>query len=35
MTLMASSIKFAEILKTEFLDKGKFGVASGEGFYKY
>ncbi|MEJ1155882.1 3-hydroxyacyl-CoA dehydrogenase [Microbacterium marmarense] len=30
-----SSIKFAEILKTEFLDKGKFGVASGEGFYKY
>lgn len=26
---------FAEVLKTEFLDKGKFGIASGEGFYKY
>jgi 3-hydroxybutyryl-CoA dehydrogenase len=25
----------AEWLKTEFIDKGKFGRESGEGFYKY
>ena len=27
--------KFAEWLKTEYIDKGKMGVASGEGFYTY
>jgi 3-hydroxyacyl-CoA dehydrogenase len=26
---------FADHLKTEYLDKGKFGVESGEGFYRY
>lgn len=30
-----SQKKLAEILKTEFIDKGKMGAASGEGFYKY
>lgn len=30
-----SQKKLAEILKTEFIDKGKMGVATGEGFYKY
>ncbi|WP_228551963.1 3-hydroxyacyl-CoA dehydrogenase family protein [Mumia zhuanghuii] len=27
--------RFAEILKTDFIDKGRLGVASGEGFYRY
>lgn len=27
--------KFAEILKRDFIDQGKLGVASGEGFYSY
>ena len=27
--------KLAELLKTEYFDKGKLGVATGEGFYKY
>ncbi|MCU9614535.1 3-hydroxyacyl-CoA dehydrogenase [Caldibacillus lycopersici] len=27
--------KLAELLKTEYIDKGKLGVATGEGFYKY
>ncbi|PWW08703.1 3-hydroxybutyryl-CoA dehydrogenase [Paenibacillus cellulosilyticus] len=27
--------KVAELLKTEYIDKGKLGVATGEGFYKY
>lgn len=27
--------KFAELVKTEYLDKGKLGEATGEGFYKY
>ncbi|GIO24211.1 hypothetical protein J11TS1_27920 [Oceanobacillus sp. J11TS1] len=27
--------KFAKLLKEEYLDKGKFGIESGEGFYKY
>lgn len=27
--------RFAELVKTEYLDKGKLGVATGEGFYKY
>lgn len=27
--------KLADLLKTEFIDKGKMGVATGEGFYKY
>src|SRR3954468_8544552 len=26
---------FAELLKTEYIDKGKLGVATGEGFYSY
>lgn len=30
-----SQKKLAEILKTEFIDKGKMGTATGEGFYKY
>lgn len=30
-----SQKKLAEILKTEFIDKGKMGAATGEGFYKY
>nr|WP_322624200.1 3-hydroxyacyl-CoA dehydrogenase [uncultured Flavobacterium sp.] len=30
-----AKIKAAELLKTEFIDKGKLGVATGEGFYKY
>ncbi|WP_019414017.1 3-hydroxyacyl-CoA dehydrogenase [Paenisporosarcina sp. TG20] len=30
-----SQKKLAELLKTEFIDKGKMGVATGEGFYKY
>lgn len=31
----ADSQRFAEYLKTNYLDQGKLGVASGEGFYKY
>ncbi|SFS52689.1 3-hydroxyacyl-CoA dehydrogenase [Paenibacillus sp. 453mf] len=27
--------KVAQLLKTEYIDKGKLGVATGEGFYKY
>ncbi|WP_344318454.1 3-hydroxyacyl-CoA dehydrogenase family protein, partial [Acrocarpospora pleiomorpha] len=27
--------KFAQLLKTEYIDKGKLGQATGEGFYKY
>lgn len=27
--------KVAELLKTDYIDKGKLGVATGEGFYKY
>lgn len=27
--------KLAELLKTEYIDKGKLGVATGEGFYQY
>ncbi|WP_226086503.1 3-hydroxyacyl-CoA dehydrogenase [Mesobacillus sp. S13] len=27
--------ELAELLKTEYIDKGKLGVATGEGFYKY
>ncbi|WAA12613.1 3-hydroxyacyl-CoA dehydrogenase [Fervidibacillus halotolerans] len=27
--------KLANLLKTEYIDKGKLGVATGEGFYKY
>ena len=27
--------KLADLLKTEFIEKGKMGVATGEGFYKY
>ncbi|MBD3920438.1 3-hydroxyacyl-CoA dehydrogenase [Paenibacillus sp. PR3] len=27
--------KIAELLKTEYIDKGKLGMATGEGFYKY
>ena len=27
--------KFAEILKRDFIDHGKLGVATGEGFYTY
>lgn len=30
-----TKIKVANVLKSEFLDTGKLGVASGEGFYKY
>ncbi|WP_370618556.1 3-hydroxyacyl-CoA dehydrogenase [Mumia sp. Pv 4-285] len=30
-----SQQKFAEILKRDFIDQGKLGVASGEGFYSY
>ena len=26
---------FAKLLKEEYIDKGKLGVATGEGFYKY
>ncbi len=28
-------IRLAELLKTEYIDKGKLGAATGEGFYKY
>ncbi|MGV2953637.1 3-hydroxyacyl-CoA dehydrogenase [Glutamicibacter sp. AGC46] len=31
----ATSQKFAELLKTQYIDQGKLGAASGEGFYKY
>jgi len=30
-----TSKKFAELLKSEYIDQGKLGVATGEGFYKY
>lgn len=30
-----AKLKVVEILKSEYIDKGKLGVASGEGFYKY
>jgi len=30
-----TSQKFAQLLKTEYIDHGKLGVATGEGFYKY
>ena len=29
------SQKFAKILKEDFIDKGKLGIATGEGFYNY
>jgi len=28
-------VKVAELLKTEYIDKGKLGIATGEGFYSY
>ncbi|MBY0098142.1 3-hydroxyacyl-CoA dehydrogenase [Mesobacillus maritimus] len=28
-------VKVAELLKTEYIDKGKLGIATGEGFYHY
>ncbi|MCM3782489.1 3-hydroxyacyl-CoA dehydrogenase [Neobacillus mesonae] len=31
----ANMEKVAQLLKTEYIDKGKLGVATGEGFYKY
>lgn len=30
-----SMLKRASIIKKEYVDKGKIGVSSGEGFYKY
>jgi len=30
-----TAAKIADLLKTEYIDKGKLGVAAGEGFYKY
>lgn len=30
-----SSQKFAKLLKEEYIDKGKLGVSTGEGFYRY
>jgi 3-hydroxybutyryl-CoA dehydrogenase len=27
--------RFAELVKTEYIDKGKFGATTGEGFYSY
>ena len=27
--------RFAELLKEQYIDKGKLGVATGEGFYTY
>lgn len=30
-----SKVKAVELLKSEFIDKGRLGVATGEGFYKY
>lgn len=30
-----TKLKVVELLKTEFIDKGKLGVATGEGFYTY
>ncbi len=31
----AEAMKRAEAIKTNFIDKGKMGISSGEGFYKY
>jgi len=31
----AAALKRAEAIKTNFIDKGKMGISSGEGFYKY
>jgi len=28
-------MKFVNVLKNQFIDAGKLGVSSGEGFYKY
>lgn len=28
-------MKFVNVLKNHFIDAGKLGVSSGEGFYKY
>jgi 3-hydroxybutyryl-CoA dehydrogenase len=30
-----AALKRAEAIKTQFIDNGKLGIASGEGFYKY
>lgn len=30
-----TAAKIAELIKAEFIDKGKMGIATGEGFYKY
>ncbi|WP_028298842.1 MULTISPECIES: 3-hydroxyacyl-CoA dehydrogenase [Olivibacter] len=35
VTKEPSKIKAVEMLKSEFIDKNKLGVATGEGFYKY
>lgn len=35
ITKEPSKIKAVEMLKSEFIDKNKLGVATGEGFYKY
>lgn len=29
------SIRFTEMLKRDYIDKGKLGMVSGEGFYRY
>lgn len=34
-TLDPVKIKITEVLKSEYLDKGRLGVATGEGFYRY
>ena len=30
-----TSKKFAELVKRDYIDQGKLGVATGEGFYRY